>query len=570
MAKLYNLARMTTATTGSGTIALGSAVSGYLTFDEAGVQDGDPVSYGIKDGANSEVGTGTYTASGTTLTRTVTKSTNSNTAISLSGTAEVFITARAEDFSVSASDTVAGVVELATSTEVATGTDTTRAVTPKGAADTYVPKVDDLSTLAGFTGTMVWLTEAGREGPFVWDASDLSAKITADPQQGIYIPPTSDTTGASGAWVRQYLRQVNASWFGFSSAAPASANTTALQAAIDILTSGEVFIPAGIYEITQVTLKPGVGLRGENKYSTRLKAGINSAAMLVYIEASQVHYYISVRDLGFDVNGHTGSVAIYLDGGDPDWRVANVTLADLDIRGTDTQEFATGIHISLLADCLIKDVVCTLVTNAFDVDGSADTDLTNCMAQLGSGNGFAVTGNMTGAVDEGCRLTTCSTNGQAVGLNINGQQWGCATGCSFTTCSIGSVFFSGACSEWKFSACEFAPAEGQVGNGVYFTDANSKDILFSSCQFILGLYGAVLGGERISFVGCHFSNNVNNDILVGAAKKCTISANICDSAVTNSIIETTGADYNNINGNVTNGAVVKVGTHSVAANNVVY
>lgn len=98
MAKLYNLARMTTATVGAGTITLGSAVSGYLTFALAGVPNGEVVSYGIKDGSNSEVGTGTYTSAGTTLTRTVTKSTNSNAAISLSGSAEVFITPRAEDF----------------------------------------------------------------------------------------------------------------------------------------------------------------------------------------------------------------------------------------------------------------------------------------------------------------------------------------------------------------------------------------------------------------------------------------------------------------------------------------
>ena len=96
MAKLYNLARVNTATTGTGTITLGSAVAGYLTFALAGVADGDVVDYGIKDGSNSEIGTGTYTASGTTLTRSVTKSTNANSAINLSGTAEVFITPRAE------------------------------------------------------------------------------------------------------------------------------------------------------------------------------------------------------------------------------------------------------------------------------------------------------------------------------------------------------------------------------------------------------------------------------------------------------------------------------------------
>ena len=98
MSKLYNLARMTTATAGTGTITLGAAASGYLTFGLAGVADGDVVTYGIKDGANSEIGYGKYTSSGTTLTRNVLKSTNSNSAISLSGSAEVYVTAGSADF----------------------------------------------------------------------------------------------------------------------------------------------------------------------------------------------------------------------------------------------------------------------------------------------------------------------------------------------------------------------------------------------------------------------------------------------------------------------------------------
>jgi hypothetical protein len=98
MAKLYNLARVFTSTAGTGTITLGSAVSGFLTFSGAGVADGDVVTYAISDGTNSEIGRGTYAASGTTLTRSVIRSTNSNTAISLSGNAQVFITAAAEDF----------------------------------------------------------------------------------------------------------------------------------------------------------------------------------------------------------------------------------------------------------------------------------------------------------------------------------------------------------------------------------------------------------------------------------------------------------------------------------------
>lgn len=130
MGKLYNLARMTTATTGTGTITLGSAKTGFLSFATAGVQNGDVVSYGITDGANSEVGTGTYTSSGTTLTRTVVKSTNSDAAINLSGSAEVFITALAADIETAASTSAAGLIEIATDAEVNTGSSTTLALTP--------------------------------------------------------------------------------------------------------------------------------------------------------------------------------------------------------------------------------------------------------------------------------------------------------------------------------------------------------------------------------------------------------------------------------------------------------
>lgn len=97
MAKLVNRAKMTTATTGTGTITLGSAVDGFQTFAAAGVTDGDVVGYAIEDGTAWEVGTGTYTASGTTLSRTVVESSNADAAISLSGGAVLFVTALATD-----------------------------------------------------------------------------------------------------------------------------------------------------------------------------------------------------------------------------------------------------------------------------------------------------------------------------------------------------------------------------------------------------------------------------------------------------------------------------------------
>jgi hypothetical protein len=164
----------TTSTTGTGTLTLGGAVTGFQTFTSV-LSNSDTTYYAIFESSTGqfEVGLGTFTSSGTTLARTtILESSNSGNAINLTaGAADVFITQPAEkavylDSSghIAAADG-RNVTNVAASTATTAGTVTT-------AAQTNITSLGTLTTLT--------VDDITINGSTISDAGDLTVDVGGD------------------------------------------------------------------------------------------------------------------------------------------------------------------------------------------------------------------------------------------------------------------------------------------------------------------------------------------------------------------------------------------------------
>jgi hypothetical protein len=168
--------KVTTTTTGTGTLTLGAAVTGFQDFGVIG--DGNETYYTISvpGGADYEVGIGTFTASGTTLSRdTILASSNGGSAVNFSaGTKDVFVTYPAEKaVYFDAADAVSiDNLKFDGNAITSTNTDGNIDLTPNGTGEVNISKVD-------IAGGEIDGTTIGAATPSTGAFTDFTASGTA-------------------------------------------------------------------------------------------------------------------------------------------------------------------------------------------------------------------------------------------------------------------------------------------------------------------------------------------------------------------------------------------------------
>lgn len=332
-------------------------------------------------------------------------------------------------------------------------------------------------------------------------------------------------------------------------------DTAAIQAAIN---AGPAILPPGRYVVRGLDIRPGVPFAGIG--ATLVPFGSGTVVLGHRNPTVGLQAGFDISGLAFDASGREGCTAIGLYGVGTDARLSGVRIRDIQMDSP----FTVGVDLANCVNVSVRDVAISSADIGARMVACADTDLTAMRVQMGRGWGFVIKG-APGAYDEGVRMSGCSTNGQGGGLIVDGQDWGGAVGCSFTTCHLGAMRAIGA-SNWKLAACEFAPAADAVGITI---DQNCTGFSFSAGQISNAMFGAVVHGSGTIFQGMYARDNKNVDIYLLGATRTAINGNmLLSKGVPWSIVEAGGASKTAAAGNVVAGVVAIGGAGSVGMGNV--
>lgn len=199
---------------------------------------------------------------------------------------------------------------------------TTDGGTVQGALNGYATRAA-VKALTATAGARTYLTEAGREGEFIFRAGDFAARIAADTAEGVYLKADS-VAASAGAWVRQHEGVFQASWFGI---VPTTGfdNGPNLRAAKNILeligsnwTSWPLVFGIGTYEVSTaegdgaaaVRFQKACDIRGQGYLATQIHWKTSTAQVpLFLVDPTTANACWGVKFANFAIHARTGAAA---------------------------------------------------------------------------------------------------------------------------------------------------------------------------------------------------------------------------------------------------------------------
>lgn len=345
---------------------------------------------------------------------------------------------------------------------------------------THVATRTALKALDTTKDTVAILTEANRQGRFIWTLGNFSTQVAADTAEGIYVKADAVASNV-GAWVRSYSGPVNVLWFG---ADPLYVNDSApaIKCARDLLQTnsdyrgGVIYVPAGRYKVnstiafTSYNQLHNIYIRGDGPIDTTLDFSGGGA---------------NTDGITFDPGVHFGVKDLMVTGAKRD----NISLnPDAVVGASGSHEFAfENLRLQQAGGSGIR------LVNAFM--GS----LKGIWAASNGVNGFRFSGFHTSLNVSNC---WASGNAAGAGWNLNGI-------CYSTFDACGADF-----NQYGWAISNVA---GVVLNGCGW-ESNARDgvLLQSNDASATGIPASVQNIQGLLFDGCLSLSNGQTPATYGA------------------------------------------------------